>query len=31
MPAYLLDSSAAEVQAARERGELEEPENRIEW
>jgi len=31
MPAYLLDCTAAETVAARERGELETPENVIEW
>ena len=31
MPAYLLDCSAAETVAARERGELETQENVIEW
>jgi len=31
MPAYLLDCTAAEVQAARERSESEKLENVIEW
>jgi hypothetical protein len=31
MPAYLLDCSAAEIQAARDRGEMEKEENVVEW
>ncbi len=31
MPAYLLDCTAAEILAARDRGELEKEENVIEW
>jgi hypothetical protein len=31
MPAYLLDCSAAETLAARERGEMETQENVIDW